>query len=96
MLYALCGERREPIGDTMKDVAVIREILDKTYPKAKISLNFSNPLELLVATVLSAQCTDERVNKVTKSLFKKYQTAAGQSQPNKLRSGENHPGCLQR
>ena len=76
MLYALCGERREPIGDTMKDVAVIREILDKTYPKAKISLNFSNPLELLVATVLSAQCTDERVNKVTKSLFKKYQTAA--------------------
>jgi len=51
-------------------------ILDKTYPEANISLDFSNPLELLVATVLSAQCTDERVNKVTKKLFKKYRTAA--------------------
>ena len=50
---------------------VIR-ILNKTYPDAKIALNFSNPLEMLVATVLSAQCTDERVNQVTKSLFKKY------------------------
>ena len=60
----------------MKDVPAILDILDQTYPEAKISLDFSKPLELLVATVLSAQCTDERVNKVTKGLFKKYQSAA--------------------
>lgn len=47
-------------------------LLKKEYPKAKIALNFSTPLEILVATVLSAQCTDKRVNIVTKSLFKKY------------------------
>jgi endonuclease III len=50
----------------------IIELLEKEHPDAKIALNFSNPLELLVATILSAQCTDERVNVVTKSLFKKY------------------------
>ena len=60
----------------MKDMPAILDILDKTYPEANISLDFSNPLELLVATVLSAQCTDERVNQVTKKLFKKYRTAA--------------------
>ena len=59
----------------MKNIAAILDILDTTYPEAKISLDFSNPLELLVATVLSAQCTDERVNQVTKKLFKKYRTA---------------------
>ncbi len=53
----------------------IVEILKQTYPEAKIALKFSNPLELLVATILSAQCTDERVNQVTASLFKKYRTA---------------------
>ena len=52
--------------------AKIIELLQKEHPDAKIALNFSNPLELLVATVLSAQCTDERVNIVTKTLFKKY------------------------
>jgi len=60
----------------MKDIPEILHILDQTYPKAKCSLDFNNPLELLVATVLSAQCTDERVNQVTKSLFKKYRIAA--------------------
>lgn len=49
-------------------------ILKKLYPQAKIELNFSNPLELLVAVILSAQCTDKRVNIITKSLFKKYKT----------------------
>ena len=49
--------------------------LKKQYPEARIALKFSSPLELLVATVLSAQCTDERVNKVTASLFNKYRTA---------------------
>ena len=50
--------------------------LHKVYPNAHCELNFSNPLELLVATILSAQCTDKRVNIVTESLFKKYRTAA--------------------
>jgi endonuclease III len=49
--------------------------LKKAYPEAKIALNFGNPLELLVATILSAQCTDERVNLVTPALFKKYAAA---------------------
>ena len=60
----------------MKDIPAILHILDQTYPEAKCSLNFNNPLDLLVATVLSAQCTDERVNQVTKTLFDKYQNAA--------------------
>jgi endonuclease III len=49
--------------------------LKKAYPDAKIALNFGKPLELLVATILSAQCTDERVNLVTPALFKKYAAA---------------------
>jgi len=51
------------------------ELLEKEHPDAKIALNYSNPLELLVATVLSARCADERVNMVTKMLFKKYRKA---------------------
>jgi endonuclease-3 len=50
--------------------------LRKTYPDAHCELNFSNPLELLIATILSAQCTDKRVNIVTAELFKQYRTAA--------------------
>ena len=53
-------------------VKKIRPILKKTYPNAKIALNFKNPLELMIATILSAQCTDVRVNIVTKELFRKY------------------------
>jgi endonuclease III len=53
----------------------ILPILKRTYPNAKCSLDFKNPLQLIVATILSAQCTDERVNIVTKSLFKKYRKA---------------------
>jgi endonuclease III len=49
--------------------------LKKAYPDAKIALDFSSPLELLVATILSAQCTDERVNMVTPALFAKYTSA---------------------
>ena len=52
----------------------ILKILEDTYPTAKVALNFSNPLEVLVATILSAQCTDKRVNIVTQELFKKYKT----------------------
>lgn len=50
--------------------------LSRTYPEATCSLRFSNPVELLVATILSAQCTDERVNRVTEDLFSKYRSAA--------------------
>jgi len=53
----------------------IIELLEKEYPKTKIALHYSSPLEILVATILSAQCTDKRVNLVTPSLFKKYKTA---------------------
>ncbi len=49
--------------------------LERVHPKATIALRFTTPLELLVATILAAQCTDERVNQVTTSLFKKYRTA---------------------
>ncbi|MEN3013526.1 MAG: endonuclease III [Endomicrobiia bacterium] len=56
------------------NIKKIIEILQKEYPDAKTALKFSNPLEILVATILSAQCTDERVNKVTAELFKKYKT----------------------
>jgi len=50
----------------------IYAVLKNTYPVARCSLNFTNPLELLVATILSAQCTDERVNLVTADLFRKH------------------------
>jgi endonuclease-3 len=55
--------------------AKVIEILEKQYPNAKTALNFTTPLEILVATMLSAQTTDARVNSVTESLFKKYRTA---------------------
>jgi len=60
-------------GSSQQIQAIISE-LRHLYPDAKCSLNFSNPLELLVATQLSAQCTDERVNIVTRDLFKKYRS----------------------
>jgi endonuclease-3 len=53
---------------------VIVEQLSAAYPDAKVALHFTNPLECLVATILSAQCTDEKVNEVTASLFQKYRT----------------------
>ena len=52
----------------------IIKVLTKAYPDAHVALNFTNPLECLIATMLSAQCTDERVNMVTKDLFVKYRT----------------------
>jgi len=66
------SKRKRP---STERVRAIVEILDHTYPDAACSLDFGNPLELLVATVLSAQCTDERVNLVTPELFRRYPTA---------------------
>ncbi len=54
----------------------IIELFDEHYSGAAISLNYENPLELLVATILSAQCTDVRVNEITPTIFSKYRTAA--------------------
>jgi endonuclease III len=58
----------------MKSDRLLR-LLDKAYPDARLALNFSSPLELLVAVILSAQCTDARVNEVTQALFRKYRAA---------------------
>lgn len=58
-----------------KYVKKVLRILDKEYPEKKVALHHQNSLELLISTILSAQCTDERVNIVTKDLFKKYKTA---------------------
>lgn len=57
-----------------KDIETILKKLRQMHGKPRIELHFSNPLELIVSTILSAQCTDERVNIVTKTLFKKYRT----------------------
>lgn len=54
----------------------VLDILEKEYPDARVTLDFKDPLQLLIATILAAQCTDERVNIVTKGLFKKYRRAA--------------------
>ncbi len=61
--------------DAKAKIRKIISLLEKQFPNAKIALHHSNPLELLVATILSAQCTDERVNIVTKTLFQKYTSA---------------------
>ena len=55
---------------------VVIERLSAAYPDATVALRFSNPLECLIATILSAQCTDEKVNEVTETLFVKYRNAA--------------------
>ena len=60
----------EPKPRTLK----IIELLEKQYPNAKTALNYTSPLEILVATMLSAQTTDVQVNTVTQTLFKKYLT----------------------
>ncbi len=62
--------------DPAEKIGPILQLLDEHYPEAHVTLDFQNPLELLVATVLSAQCTDVRVNQVTPAIFKKYPTAA--------------------
>jgi endonuclease-3 len=66
------NSRRLPAKQRVKKIL---ERLDKAYPRAQCALTHVSPLQLLVSTILSAQCTDERVNQVTKTLFKKYRTA---------------------
>jgi len=67
---------RESFEQKRRRASAVFRLLSRAYPDARCSLDYSNPLELLVATVLSAQCTDVRVNLVTPALFRKYRTAA--------------------
>ena len=59
---------------TKKEASEIIKILKNFYPEAKCSLDFKTPFQIVIAVMLSAQCTDERVNKTTPELFKKYGT----------------------
>ena len=70
------GSRRETAEEKRQRARRILRRLARAYPDARCALDFSTPLELLVATVLSAQCTDKRVNMVTPELFQTYRTAA--------------------
>ena len=67
--------KKESLFAKKNRMANIISLLKNEYPDSKCSLEYDSPFQLLVATVLSAQCTDERVNKVTKTLFKKYPDA---------------------
>ena len=69
------GRTTAPAGSTKKQVEKILAILSRTHPDARCELDFATPLELLIATILSAQCTDVRVNLVTPGLFQQYRSA---------------------
>jgi endonuclease III len=72
---ARAARQAHAAGTDPKRVAAILAKLDEAYPNATCELNFENPFQLVVATILSAQCTDVRVNQVTETLFKKYPDA---------------------
>ncbi len=63
------------LARAQEKIPSILPLLDQLYPKARCSLDYAGPFQLLIATILSAQCTDERVNKVTPGLFQKYPDA---------------------
>jgi len=67
-------ENKETVSEKKKRASKILSILQDEYPKAKCHLDFDGPFELLIGCILSAQCTDKRVNEVTPGLFKKYPT----------------------
>ena len=67
---------KESFEKKQERVKKLIKAFEKTYPDVHCELNFANPLELMVATILSAQCTDKRVNIVTKALFKNFRTAS--------------------
>lgn len=68
--------RRRPAAELRRRAARIADVMEREFPGAVCALHYSTPLQLLVATILSAQCTDERVNLVTPALFRKYPEAA--------------------
>ncbi len=67
-------KKRHTPGKSSYQIRQVLEILDSEYPNAQCTLSHNSPLELLIATILSAQCTDERVNMVTGDLFQKYKS----------------------
>ena len=71
---------RESLQQKVLRTGRIATVLRETYPDAHCELNHTNPLELLIATILSAQCTDKQVNIVTAALFQKYRTTADYAQ----------------
>ena len=72
---AKAPKQERPAGTDPKRVAAILAKLDEAYPNATCELNHKNAFQLLIATILSAQCTDVRVNQVTETLFRKYPDA---------------------
>src|SRR4030043_2253157 len=79
-------KKQEDLKNRVKEII---RILSKEIPDSRIALKFSNPLELLIATILSAQCTDVKVNQVTAVLFKKYRTAKDYAEANLEELEEN-------
>lgn len=71
----MAARESKTLVDRRERMKRILPLLYERHPDARCSLDFGNPLELIVATILSAQCTDERVNILTKTLFQKYRTA---------------------
>lgn len=69
------GTKPQDLATRRRSARRLLKVLAQTYPDAHCELDFTTPLELLVATILSAQCTDQRVNQVTPALFEKYPTA---------------------
>lgn len=76
-----------------ENIENVINVLENTYKGAKCGLNFKNPYELLIATMLSAQCTDERVNVVTEELFKKYNSAEAMVTLTQEEIGEKIKSC---
>ena len=72
----MTAKLRKNSGKKIEEARSIYRILTKRYPNVRCELDFKNPIQLLVATVLSAQCTDKRVNAVTPALFKRYKNAS--------------------
>ncbi len=75
----------EDIGAKRKRVRKIIDVFRKLYPNPRCHLIFTTPLELLIGSILSAQCTDERVNQVTRTLFKKYRTCGDYARADRLK-----------
>ena len=94
------SKRFQPSAADLKDAPQrakkILALLRGTYPQARCALTHSSALELLIATILSAQCTDERVNRVTGELFREYPTAAdyAQAKPAQLEKDIRSIGCF--
>ena len=78
MMYNISSNRfgKEPLSLKQKHASKVLHILKKKYPNAKIALKYDTNFQLLVAVILSAQCTDKKLNEVTEPIFRKYKTAA--------------------